>query len=258
MYSGSAGFLQPLYDFLKLLFKKDLTPKKSNKIIFTIIPYLTVILPIIGLLLVFNNNYFEFDILIVFLLLILETLLLFLAGYSSVSRYGSIGAMRIGFLIASYEVVFLISIVPIFLFAEFNSFSQFLQNQIFLIFQIPISFFSIFMVFMASSEFLPFDAPHAESEIVAGYFTEYSGKKLAFLKLGRNLEMVLFSVFISVLFLSGLNYGFLVIFVQSLLIISVASFISALFARYRIDQILSLFWKIILPLSVIQLLVVFI
>ncbi len=114
----------------------------------------------------------------------------------------------------------------------------------------------------AKLERVPFDVPHAETEIVGGTFTEYSGKKLAFFRLLSDVEMVVGAGLISAVFLGGfpggLIPGFILFIIKTLIVILLLSAMRAVCARIRIDQVVSFSWRYLAPLAVLQLLIVII
>jgi len=129
------------------------------------------------------------------------------------------------------------------------------------IFLQPIGFLVLVICLLAELEFVPFDIPEAETEIVAGWRTEFSGRKLALFKLGRDLELLLASALIASLYLGGAQTVgiippiviFLIKVVLTLILLSICR---ALFARFRIDQMVSGMWKYLIPLATLQIILI--
>jgi NADH-quinone oxidoreductase subunit H len=114
---------------------------------------------------------------------------------------------------------------------------------------------------LAELEFIPFDIPEADTEIVAGWRTEFSGRKLALFRLGRDLEIVLASALITALYLGGAQQlGFIppaiTFLIKTVLILLLFSFLRSLFARFRMDQVVSGMWKYLLPLAILQIILI--
>jgi NADH-quinone oxidoreductase subunit H len=125
----------------------------------------------------------------------------------------------------------------------------------------PIGFVVLLTCLLAELELVPFDIPEAETEIVAGWRTEFSGRKLAMFRLGRDLEIVLASALVASLYLGGAQeVGFippaLVFLAKTLAVIVLFSFTRALFARFRIDQVISGMWKFLLPIAIVQIVLI--
>jgi NADH-quinone oxidoreductase subunit H len=191
--------------------------------------------------------------------------LLFLAGWSSSNPYSSIGAARVLTQFLGYDIpLVLLALAPAFL-AKSLTISTIVSSQ-WLPFAIlaPWAFVLFVITMQAELEKDPFDVPHAESEVVAGHETEYSGGKLAFLKLARDVQIVFGSALITVLFLGGSNgpvpFGFLPQFwgtlwfvIKVIAMVVVSEYLTVIFARLRIDQVVRANWRILLPLALLSL-----
>jgi len=240
LYTGPAGILQPFTDFLKLLFKEDITPKTADRPIFFFTPviYLALSLTILFIIPITNKTglvAFEGDLIFTLLLLTLMVITIFLAGWSSMSRLaGSLSISRI----VEWQT--------------FNTWMILLQ---------PFGFGILVMCLLAELEFVPFDIPHAETEIVAGWKTEFSGRKLALFRLGKNLELVFASAFIASLYLGGAQEVWLIppviiFLIKTTLTVMLLSLLKSLFARFRIDQMISGMWRYLLPLAIFQVILI--
>lgn len=270
-YTGKAGLLQPVADFFKLLFKEDIVPEKADRIIFSSLPVVglaTVVTA--GLYLPLWNfdiakvsfNSFQGDIIVVLYLLSLPTLIFFLAGWHSTNFFSTLGGVRVLTMLFGYEVPLFLSVLsPAVLadswrLAEIAKFYQ--QFPFLLLFQV-IGFFVSIIALQAKLERTPFDIPHAETEIVGGTFTEFSGKKLAFFRLMTDVELVVGSGLVATVFMAGFPGGiftsFLRFIVKTLIVIFILSLIRATFSRIRIDQMVVFSWKYLTPLAVLQILI---
>jgi NADH-quinone oxidoreductase subunit H len=271
-FTGPSGILQPVADFIKMLTKEEITPCESKTDVYKFSPILALsvlvfalcFLPIDGSSVIPGVS-FAGDLIFVMALVTVANFLLFLAGWSSSNPYSAIGAARVLTQFLGYDIpLVMLALAPAFL-ASSLTISVIVSNQ-WLPFAIlaPWAFVLFLITMQAELEKDPFDVPHAESEVVAGYETEYSGGKLAFLKLARDVQIVFGSALIVTLFLGGANgpvpFGFLpqfwgtLWFVLKLLGVVIASeYLTVLFARLRIDQVVRANWRILLPLSILSL-----
>jgi NADH-quinone oxidoreductase subunit H len=271
-HTGRGGLLQPIADFFKLMAKEDIVPDKADKRLFSALPVvgLAVVLTAAMLLPVWNFDVaapsftsFQGDLIILLYLLSLPTLVLFLAGWASTNAFSIIGGTRVLTMLFGYEVpLFLTVLGPAMLagtwrLAEIAAFYQ--QRPLLLLVNL-IGFAVALVCVQAKLERTPFDIPHAETEIVGGTFTEYSGKKLALFRLMIDVEMIVSSGMIAAVFLGGFGGGPILGFVQfilkTLFVIFLLSTMRALTSRLRVDQVVAIAWKYLAPLAVLQLLIV--
>ncbi len=214
IHTGWRGILQPFADFVKLMAKEDVTPAAADKIGFTLTPIIALTIPFLTLMLVpiigsTGIVFFEGDLLIIGFMSTIFSMTLFLAGWSSSNRFGFTGAVRGVIQMLAYEIPLLLGLFAAGIVAGSLSLSGVVIYQmnlgIPLIFCLP--FMGLFVVFLiavqAEAERLPFDTPIAETEIVAGWETEYSGKKFAFFRLANSLEVLLGAGLASAVFLGG-------------------------------------------------------
>lgn len=270
LFAGPAGLLQPFADFLKLVSKEDIVPKACDKMLFDSTPILYFALPLTALFLIPITNQtsliaFDGDLIFMMFVFTLIVVTVFLAGWSSMSRFSIIGAVRAALQMLSYEIPFGLAMIGPALASQSLSISSIVQWQlgtgIWGVLLQPIGFGVILVCLLAELEFVPFDIPEAETEIVAGWRTEFSGRKLALFRLGRDLELVLAAGLVASLFLGGAQpLGFIpaviTFLVKTIAVILLFSFLRALFARFRIDQMTSGMWKYLLPIAILQLLLV--
>jgi NADH-quinone oxidoreductase subunit H len=270
-HTGRFGLLQPIADFVKLLAKEDVVPEAADKRLFTVLPIIGLaIVSTAGLLLpVWNFDLaapgftsFSGDIIVVLYLLSLPTLILFLAAWSSTNPFSTIGGARVLTMLFGYEVPLVLAVLSPAILADswrLAEIAAFYQAKPLLLLTNLLGFIVAVIAVQAKLERTPFDIPHAETEIVGGTFTEYSGKKLALFRLTFDIEMVVSSGLLAAVFLGGFPggavVGFLHFVVKTLFVIFLLSLLRALTSRIRIDQVVSFAWKFLAPLAVLQLLV---
>jgi NADH-quinone oxidoreductase subunit H len=266
-------FLQPFADLVKLAAKEDVVPEKAEHFMFTAAPLvgLTAIfaaflyLPIVASS---GLHSFNGDLIVVLYLLIIPTLALFLGGWYSGNVFGQKGGMRVASLLFSYEIPFFLSLLTPALIkgswrmADIIDFEA--AHPIVIIISL-LGFVIAIISLQGKLERLPFDIPEAETEIVAGPLVEYSGRRLALFRLARDAEMVVGAGLIAVIFLGGpmplLNIepiylswicGALVFLLKTLFVIFLLILIKSAVARIRTDQMISLAYKWLIPLTLVQ------
>ncbi len=272
LYTGRQGILQPIADFVKLMSKEDIVPEKADRAMFTGLPIVMLAIVCTAALYLplwhfstaaVSFNSFPGDLIVLVFLLTLPTLIFFLAGWYSADFFSVIGGIRVITMLFGYEVPLLLAVLSPAMLANswrLAEIAQFYQERPILLLPNVLGFFIAVVALQAKLERVPFDLPHAETEIVGGTFTEYSGKKLALFRLGIDIEMVVGSGLIAAVFLGGFPGGLvvgLILFVlKTLFVIVLLSIIRALFARIRIDQVVSFSWRYLAPLAVLQILIV--
>ncbi|MBN1357320.1 NADH-quinone oxidoreductase subunit H [Candidatus Bathyarchaeota archaeon] len=270
-FTGPAGILQPFADIIKLLSKEDIIPSGAKRNVFRLAPILAFsfvvfafsFLPIDGSAVIPNSS-FAGDLIFVMALITIANFFLFLSGWASSNPYGDIGATRVLTQFLGYDIpLTLLALAPAFI-AGSLTISVIAANQ-YLPFAIlaPWAFVLFIVTLQAELEKDPFDIPHAESEVIGGLETEFGGGKLAFLRLTRDVQIVFGAALVVELFLGG-PYGpvffglpelwyFLWFVLKILAVVLITEYVTCLFARLRIDQVLSGNWKVLLPLSVLSL-----
>lgn len=274
MVAGPGGILQPLADIIKLLTKEDITPRDAKKTVFkfaplvafTIMVFALCFIPIDGAS-VLSVKGFSGDLIVILAFGTVANFLLFLAGWASCNPYGTIGSARVLTQFLGYDIpLFLIALTPAFIAGSLQiaNIALFQSTHIFpFILLAPWAFVLFVITMQAELEKDPFDVPHAESELVGGLETEYTGAKLAFLHLTRDVQIVFGSALVVELFLGG-PYGpvffgapwfwYTLWFVLKLLVVvTISEYITVVFARLRIDQVLSGNWRILLPAALLSL-----
>ncbi|HAD82742.1 TPA: NADH-quinone oxidoreductase subunit H [Candidatus Edwardsbacteria bacterium] len=272
MHTGSHGILQPIADFVKLMAKEDIVPKEADKKLFNAVPILALtsvltaglLLPVWHFSPTFQSaTSFQGDIIVIAYLLSLPSFAYFLAGWASASMYAASGGVRVLCLLFAYEVpMFLAILSPAVMagswrMAEIAAYYQ--ANPWHLLINI-FAFAVAVITLQAKLERVPFDIPHAETEVVGGAFTEYSGRKLAMFRLLADIQMVVGAGMIAALFMGGfpggLIPGFIWFIVKTLIVVFILSAMRAVTARLRIDQMISFSWKWLAPLALLQLVIV--
>ncbi len=272
-YTGLHGVLQPIADFIKLMAKEDIVPRAADRTLFAAAPILGLAAVCTAALLLpvwhfspgtVSITSFPGDIIVIAYLLSVPSLAYFLAGWSSRSMFAAFGGVRVLTLLFSYEVpMFLAILAPAMMagswrLAEIAQYFQAHPPQMLatLFLGFPVSLVCL----QAKLERIPFDIPEAETEIVGGAFTEYSGRKLAMFRLLIDVEMVVGAGFIAALFLGGfpggLWMGFAWFLLKTLVIVFILSAVRSIMGRIRIDQMVAFSWMYLAPLAVVQLAVV--
>ena len=267
---GPFGLLQPFADALKLLSKETILPAGADKVTFIIAPMLTFVLALVAWAVIpFGKSLVIADInvgiLYLFAISSLGVYGVIMAGWASNSKYAFLGALRSAAQMVSYEVSMGLVIINVLLCVGSLNLSDIIEAQKTVWFALPL--FPMFIVFfistLAETNRAPFDLPEGESELVAGYFVEYSSMSFALFFLGEYANMILMSAMTTILFLGGwlppfdiypLNVipGPIWFILKISLILFVFLWMRATTPRYRYDQLMRLGWKIFLPLSLIH------
>ncbi len=201
---------------------------------------------------------FEGDLVVTLYLLSMMTLCMGLAGANTISRFSLVGATRALTQMFSYEAPFLLALLGpamasgTWQIGEINSFAS---ENLWLILGQPIGFVVAIVGLMGKLELPPFDAPEAETEIVAGALTEYSGRGFALFRLGKNVELVVGLTLVTAFYLGGLSNPLEFLLKTTALFIIVAG-LQSLFARLKIDQTVGLWWRVGALMALFQLLAI--
>jgi NADH-quinone oxidoreductase subunit H len=261
-------WFQPEADFVKLMSKEEIVPEAANPWMFKLLPVFAMAsvltaflyLPVWDIQSIYS---FSGDLIMVFYLLTIPTLTFFLAGWHSTSLFATLGSVRNLTQLFAYEVPLLMALLGPALLAGSWSLSEI--NQFFILHPAllavnVIGFLVSLVAVQGKLERVPFDIPEAETEIVAGSFTEFSGKLLGIFRLVIDLEMVVAATLISVVFLGGSFglhpvLGFLLFIVKTLLIVAILALFRTVMARIRIEQMMRFCWRYLAPVAMIQLLI---
>nr|QGQ56108.1 hypothetical protein [Ormosia hosiei]QUG10691.1 NADH-plastoquinone oxidoreductase subunit 1 [Ormosia hosiei]UYX60819.1 NADH-plastoquinone oxidoreductase subunit 1 [Ormosia hosiei] len=283
-YAGPWGVLQALADGTKLLFKENLIPSRGDIRLFSIGPSLSVISILISYSVIpFGYNFVLSDLNIgVFLWIAISSIApigLLMSGYGSNNKYSFLGGLRAAAQSISYEIPLTLCVLSISLLSNSLSTVDIVDTQSkygfggWNLWRQPIGFIVFLISSLAECERLPFDLPEAEEELVAGYQTEYSGIKFGLFYVASYLNLLISSLFVTVLYLGGSNISIPYIFVSEFfeinkaygvfgttigIFITLAKTYLFLFVsittrwtlpRLRMDQLLNLGWKFLLPIS---------
>jgi len=294
---GPRGWLQPIADALKLFVKEDILPSRAEKLVYMLGPVLvTAPALVVFSVIPFGTGFTLFGAEVTPYLTDVNIGILFILGVSSVGVYGIIlggwasnnkfslmGGLRSAAQLVSYEVPMGFSVVTVLLMANSLSLVKIVEAQriagIWFVFPGFVAFFIYFVCGVAETNRNPFDLPEAESELVAGFHTEYSGMKFAFYFLAEYANMVVISSIATVLFLGGWlppfpnwlggvwasaafawippviwNAGWFL--VKTFAFLFVYIWFRGTFPRYRFDQLMALGWKVFIPVSLVNLMAV--
>ncbi|NMJ42423.1 NADH-quinone oxidoreductase subunit NuoH [Roseomonas sp. JC162] len=268
---GPFGLLQPFADAIKMLMKETIVPTGANRVLFLLAPMLTFALAMIAWAVIpVNDGWAIADInvgiLYLFAISSLGVYGVIIAGWASNSKYAFLGAMRSAAQMVSYEVSMGFVIVTVLLCVGSLNLTEIVRAQQTVWFAIPL--FPMFVIFfistLAETNRAPFDLPEGESELVAGFFVEYSSMSFALFFLGEYANMILMSSLTTILFLGGwlppidiapFNWipGPIWFVLKICLCLFTFIWVRATFPRYRYDQLMRLGWKVFLPFSLVWL-----
>ncbi len=264
---GPFGLMQPIADAAKLLFKETILPAGANKIIFLIAPMLTFALAMIAWAVIPVNAGWVISDLNVGMLYILAVSSLgiygvIMAGWASNSKYPFLGALRCAAQMVSYEVSMGFVVISVVLNVGSLNLTDIVEAQRTVWFALPLlpMFVVFFVSILAETNRAPFDLPESESELVAGFFVEYSSMSFALFFLGEYANMILMSGITTILFLGGwlpivdiapFNWipGPIWFIIKVLAILFCFLWVRATFPRFRYDQLMRLGWKVFLPFT---------
>jgi len=266
---GPFGMLQPFADALKLMAKETILPAGADKVVFIIAPMLTFVLALVAWAVIpFDAGLVLADInvgiLYLFAISSLGVYGVIMAGWASNSKYAFLGALRSAAQMVSYEVSMGLVIINVLICVGSLNLSDIIEAQRDMWFALPLlpMFIVFFISTLAETNRAPFDLPEGESELVAGYFVEYSSMSFALFFLGEYANMILMSAMTTVLFLGGWLPPFdfapftwipgpIWFVLKIMLCLFVFLWVRATTPRYRYDQLMRLGWKIFLPFSLI-------
>lgn len=270
MRVGWHGLLQPIADGLKLFLKEDIVPTQADRWVFILAPLICLVPAfIVYSVIPFSHNFYITDINIGILYIIAVSSLgvygIVLAGWASNSKYSLLGGFRSAAQMISYEIFLGFSIIgPLMLAGSLNAI-QIVEAQggtwlgfipRWFIFTQPLAFILYLIAGTAEINRVPFDLPEAETELVAGFHTEYSGMKFAFFFLAEYANMMVVSSMAVILFLGGWYGPWLPGAVWFILKMSLFIFLffwlRATLPRYRYDQLMGIGWKVMFPLAILN------
>lgn len=275
---GPAGLFQSFADALKVMLKEDIVPKDADQILFSLAPVLVFVPGLLVYSLVPVGNGMVVanvgaGLLLFFSISSLTTLGIMMAGWSSNNKYSLMGGIRAVAQAISYEIPLLLSLVGIILLTGSLSIVDIVEKQdIWNIIKQPIAFFIFFTCSLSEVNRIPFDLPEAESELVSGYNTEYSGFKFAMFFLAEYINTFTLGALCTVLFFGGWRFpfdsylgevgmqlsnqlGLVWFFVKTMFFFSIVIWIRGTLPRVRPDQLMAFAWKYLLPLALVNILV---
>ena len=284
---GPWGLLQPLADVLKLMFKEDFTPPGANKILFIMAPFLTAVTALLPFAAIpFASSFFpaEFTLfghkidaaaaglnqgviadlnvglLYIFAVSSLAVYGAVLGGWASNNKYSLLGALRLSAQMVSYELALGLSVIGVLMLAGSLSMVKIVEAQKcvpFIVYQ-PLGFLLFLTAAFAECARTPFDLIECENELVAGFQTEYSSMKWALFMMGEYIHIIVASALIVTLFLGGWNGPVLPPVVWFMLktfaVVFFFIWVRGTFPRFRFDQLMRLGWKVLVPLSLANIL----
>ena len=270
--TGPFGLLQSVADALKLIGKEDLRPRNADPWTFEFGPYLVFIPIFMGFVVQpfmagFNVRVLDLGILYFVAVSSVSIVGWVMAGWGSDNRYAMIGGMRAAAQSISYELPFVLSLLSVAILAGTLNINEVVlgQDAVPNIVWQPLAFLIFFIAALAELNRPPFDIPVGESEVVGGPFVEYSGIRWSMFFLGEYASLFIMSVLVSAMFLGGyewpfgtqlgLGYQLVLTVVKASLLIFLVIWVRASMPRLRIDQLMAYSWKILLPLSLVQVLV---
>jgi NADH-quinone oxidoreductase subunit H len=286
--TGPFGLLQPIADGIKLLGKEDLVPKFADKRVFIIAPLISfVTAPLAALVIPFGDTVTIFgeeinlvvtdmNVAVLYMLAVgsVGVYGIILGGYSSANRYSLLGALRAAAQVISYEIILGLSLVGVFILSSSLSLVTIVNDQRRLldfslggidfsipnwyIFSQPIAFIIFLIAAVAETNRAPFDLPEAETELISGFHTEYSGFRFSFYFLAEYISMIVISLLAASLFLGGIDGpihdGFWWLLLKASIFLFFYIWLRATLPRFRYDQLMGIAWKVLLPLTLVNIL----
>ncbi len=264
-HHGPHGVFQTIFDALKLLGKENIIPADVDKWpylwapVIVFVPSLTIfaLLPFADNIVATN---IEISLFFVFAILGLLTISLVMAGWGSNNKYALLGGLRGAAQMMSYEIPLILSTVGVVVMAGSMNLTEIVRAQQNIYYIVPqiIAFFIFMTAALAELNHTPFDIPEAESEIVAGFNIEYSGFRFAAFFLAEFVNLFIICALAALLFLGGWLpftnpvYGTLFFLFKTYVLIFITMWIRSTFPRLRIDQFMNFGWKVLLPLSLVN------
>jgi NADH-quinone oxidoreductase subunit H len=281
MRVGPQGILQAIVDPIKLILKEDITPARADKWVFTLAPIMSLVPAFVAFAVIpFGPEppYFIDDINVGLLFLISVTSIgvygIILGGWSSNSKYPLLASLRASAQLISYEIAVTMTLVSVILTAGTLSLVEIVEAQRatgwWFGFIQPVAFALVFIGGLAETNRVPFDLPEAETELTGGFHTEYSGMRFSLFFLAEYANIIVISAVVTVMFLGGWMRPFPNVAALSFLdlipawmwflskvfvFLYVFIWIRATLPRYRYDQLMSLGWKVLIPIAIANLVI---
>jgi NADH-quinone oxidoreductase subunit H len=277
MRVGWHGLLQPVADGIKLLTKEDHIPAEADRFLFTLAPIIALVPPfavfvaipfgdhvtLFGTEITLYLSDMNVGLLYILAVLGIGTFGVILAGWASNSKYAVLGSLRTCAQMISYEIPMGFSVIGVVMLAQSMSLLDIVEAQagIWNVVYQPLGFFVFFVAGLAEAQRIPFDLPEADGDLGAGYHTEYSGMRFSFFMISEYVIVVVLSTLNVILFFGGWNGALLPLPAAVWFLLKVGFFIWVFmwfrftFPRYRYDQLMIIGWKVLLPLSLANILV---
>lgn len=266
---GPTGIFQIIMDVLKLLSKNTIIPAKVDMVVYRIVP-LIVFIPVMMMFSVMplGEGMTVYDskvsLLMVFAFSSITTLILLMSGWSANNKFTLMGGMRATLQMVSYEIPLLLTIIALVVASGTLNLNDLVYDQIengWYAIRQPLTFLLFLIAATAEINRSPFDLPEGEQELIAGYQTEYSGMRFAFMYLGEYAALFTMSWLIAVLFLGGWHGpaflpGWFWLFLKSYLLVFINMWVRWTFPRIRIDHLMGFCWKFLIPAALFNLVLV--
>ncbi len=262
---GPAGIFQLFMDIIKLVSKNTLTPDAANKWLYNLVP-IVVFIPVMMIFAVMplGEGMTAYDspvsLLFYFAISTLTTLITIISGWAANNKYNLMGGMRAGAQMISYEIPLLFSVLGIVMITGSLNLNDIVYDQVengWFIFRQPLAFLIFSVAATAEINRGPFDLAEGEQELVAGYQTEYSGMRFAFMYLGEYVALYAMCFLAAVLFLGGWDGpilpGWLWLFLKSYVFVFLNMWVRWTFPRIRVDHMMKLNWQVLIPAAVVNL-----
>ncbi len=273
---GPFGLAQPVADSIKLLFKENIVQSSADKFLFYLAPAIVVFTAIVTFSAIPFGEPFEMGgqtiglwganlnigLLFIFAISSMGIYGIVIAGFSSNNKYSLMGGLRSSAQMISYELTLGLAALSVVIMSGSLNLYEIVQDQSFLPNAVtqPLAFLLFFIAGVAETNRAPFDLPEAEQELVAGFFTEYSGMKFAMFFMGEYVNMITMSALVTILYLGGwnsyigLDIPILVFAFKVFLLLCVFIWLRSTFPRIRYDRLMTFGWKFLLPLSMLNML----
>jgi NADH-quinone oxidoreductase subunit H len=272
--AGPFGLLQGLADMIKMFTKEDITPASADRIVYNIAPGLSMISAIMTFAVIpFAPGFVGSDLNAALLYIVavggLGTLAILMGGWASNNKYALLGAFRVVAMLLTYEIPMIMALITVTIAAGSMSMVSIIEAQsgMWYIVSLPVVFLIFFLAGIAETGRSPFDLIEAESELIAGFHTEYSGIKFGMFMIGEYVHMFALSFFCAVLFLGGWQIpfinvgampgpigpilGFISLIIKVFLFVFIMMWFRGTLPRFRIDHLLDFGWKFLVPLSLV-------
>jgi NADH-quinone oxidoreductase subunit H len=266
MEVGPHGILQTLIDAVKLLGKEMVTPGATDKLIFFLAPIIVVAPAFVGFVPIPFSPMMQVKdvnvgILLIFAFSSISVISILMAGWSSNNKYALIGAVRSVAQNVAYEIPLLLSTMSVIIMTNTYKMGEIVQAQssVWFIFLQPIAAIIFFIATTAETNRAPFDLVEAESELVSGFHTEYTGMRFSLFFLAEYTNMVIAAAMFTVLFLGGwhgpLFPGMIWFLIKTYFLIFVVMWARWTYPRIRFDQLMNFAWKVLIPFALVNLLI---